>query len=146
MLTRQEAPDWTIRDARVEDIAAVLELWRTSEARPSLTDNEAVVRALIETNPGGLFLAAVGDKVVGAVIATYDGWRGNIYRLAVDPDYRRRGLARAMVAESEARLQARGARRLTALVESDHPWATGFWDGASYQRDPGMLRYFKNLA
>ncbi len=145
MLTRQEAPDWTIRDARVEDIAAVLELWHKSEARPSLTDNEAVVRTLIETNPGGLFLAVVGDKVVGAVIATYDGWRGNIYRLAVDTDYRRRGLARAMVAESEARLRARGARRLTALVESDHPWATGFWDGAGYQRDPGMLRYFKNL-
>jgi ribosomal protein S18 acetylase RimI-like enzyme len=145
MLTRQDAPDWIIRDATSADIAAVLELWRSSEARPSLTDNEAVVGSLLADNPGALFLADVHGKVVGAVIATFDGWRGNIYRLAVNPDYRRRGLARAMVSEAEGRLRAKGARRITALVESDHPWATGFWDGAGYERDPAMLRYFKNV-
>jgi ribosomal protein S18 acetylase RimI-like enzyme len=145
MLTRQEAPDWIIRDASPADIAAVLEIWRTSEARPSLTDNEDVVAALLKANPGALFLADVKGKIVGAVIATFDGWRGNIYRLAVDPDYRRRGLARAMVHEAEHRLRNLGARRITALVESDHPWATAFWDGAGYERDPIMLRYFKNI-
>jgi ribosomal protein S18 acetylase RimI-like enzyme len=145
MLTRQDAPDWIIRDATEPDIDAVLELWRASEARPSLTDNPEVVAALLAANPGALFLADVKGKVVGAVIATYDGWRGNIYRLAVNADYRRRGLARAMVAEAEHRLKRWGARRLTALVESDHPWATAFWDDAGYERDPGMLRYFKNV-
>ena len=145
MLTRQEAPDWIIRDATNADVASVLAIWRASEARPSLTDNETVIESLISSNPGSLFVADVKGKIVGAVIAGYDGWRGNIYRLAVDPDYRRRGLARAMVAEAEDRLRARGAKRLTALVESDHPWATGFWDGAGYERDPIMLRYFKNI-
>jgi len=146
MLTRQEAPDWIIRDASMSDVGAILDLWRSSEARPSLTDNEAVVAALISSNPGALFVADVAGRVVGAIIATFDGWRGDIYRLAVDPDYRRRGLARAMVHEAEARLAARGARRITALVESDHPWATGFWDEMDYERDPGMLRYFRNLS
>ena len=145
MLTRQEAPDWVIRDATPEDAAAVLAIWRRSEARPSLTDNEDVIRALVQRSPGALFLADVKGKVVGAVIATFDGWRGNIYRLAVDADYRRRGLARAMVAEAEGRLKALGARRVSALVESDHPWATAFWDEVGYDRDPIMLRYFKNL-
>ncbi len=146
VLTRQEAPDWIIRDATAEDIGTVLALWASSEERSSLTDNEDVVTTLIKSNPGALFLADVKGQIVGAVIATYDGWRGNIYRLAVAPEYRRRRLARAMVAESEDRLRRLGARRITALVESDHPFATGFWDGAGYERDPGMLRYFKNLA
>jgi ribosomal protein S18 acetylase RimI-like enzyme len=145
MITRQDVPDWIIRDASNADIDAVLALWRASEARPGLTDNQEVVASLLAANPGALFLADVRGKVVGVVIATYDGWRGNIYRLAVNPDYRRRGLARAMVSEAEARLRAQGAKRITALVESDHPWATGFWDDAGYQRDPEMLRYFKNL-
>jgi ribosomal protein S18 acetylase RimI-like enzyme len=145
MLTRQDAPDWIIRDATEADITAVLKLWAESEARPSLTDNEQVVADLLKANPGALFVADVKGKVVGAVIATFDGWRGNIYRLAVNADYRRRGLARAMVAESEDRLRRMGAKRMTALVESDHPYATGFWDDAGYERDPVMLRYFKNL-
>lgn len=126
-------------------MAAVLHVWRNTEARPSLTDNEEVIEALIKANPGALFVADVKGKIVGAVIATYDGWRGNIYRLAVDPDYRRRGLARALVHEAESRLRAKGAKRISCLVESDHPWATAFWDGAGYERDPIMLRYFKNL-
>lgn len=145
MLTRQEAPDWIIRDATIADTQAILDIWARSEARPSLTDNASVVQSLIESHPGSLFLADVKGKVVGAVIAAFDGWRGSIYRLAVDADYRRRGLARAMVHEAEARLAARGAKRISALVESDHPWATGFWDEAGYERDPGMLRYFRNL-
>jgi ribosomal protein S18 acetylase RimI-like enzyme len=145
MLTRQEAPDWIIRDAGLGDAEAILDIWRRSESRPSLTDNESVVRAIIESNPGSLFVADVKGKIVGAVIAAFDGWRANIYRLAVDPDYRRRGLARALVSEAEARLRGRGAKRITALVEKDHPWATGFWDEVGYERDPVMLRYFRNL-
>jgi len=41
-----------------------------------------------------------------------------------------------------------GARRISALVESDHPWATDFWDslGASgYRHDERMRRYVKTL-
>ncbi len=37
------------------------------------------------------------------------------------------------------------AKRITALVERDHPWATGFWDAAGYDLDEGMARYVRNL-
>lgn len=145
MLTRQEAPDWIIRDAHLPDVASILDIWRNSEQRPSLTDNEEVVTAIIESHPGSLFVADVKGKIVGALIAAFDGWRGNMYRLAVDPDYRRRGLARALVHEAEMRLGRRGVKRITALVESDHPWATKFWEEMGYTPDPEMLRFFRNL-
>jgi ribosomal protein S18 acetylase RimI-like enzyme len=78
----------------------------------------------------------------------WDGWRGNIYRLAVSPAYLRRGIARALVGEAERRLCGMGARRISALVESDHQWATDFWDslGASgYRHDERMRRCVKTL-
>jgi ribosomal protein S18 acetylase RimI-like enzyme len=145
MLTRQEAPDWVIRDAVLEDIATILDIWRNSEQRPSLTDNEEVVSSIINEYPGSLFVADVQGKIVGVLIAAFDGWRGNMYRLAVDPDYRRRGLARALVNEGEMRLARRGVKRVTALVEADHPWATKFWEEMGYTPDPEMLRFFRNL-
>jgi ribosomal protein S18 acetylase RimI-like enzyme len=84
--------------------------------------------------------------VVGSVIGGWDGWRGNIYRLAVAPEARRAGLARQLVHEAERVLRAKGARRISALVERHEAHALGFWDALSdrgWRRDERMLRYVK---
>jgi ribosomal protein S18 acetylase RimI-like enzyme len=84
-------------------------------------------------------------RVVGSIIGTFDGWRGNIYRLAVHPDFRRRGIARALVAEVEKRLRQQGAKRITALVEKNHAWATGFWQAVGYGIDQRIARHVRTL-
>ena len=87
----------------------------------------------------------VEGQIVGSIIGTFDGWRGNIYRMAVRPNYRRRGIARALVAEVEKRLVRQGAKRITALVEKDHPWATSFWQAVGYGQDSRIVRHVRNL-
>ena len=95
---------------------------------------------------GDLFLVAEdAGRLVGTLIAGWDGWRGNMYRLAVLPAYRRQGVATALVGEAERRLRALGARRITALVISDHDWATGFWRAAGYELDERMARFVKGV-
>jgi ribosomal protein S18 acetylase RimI-like enzyme len=66
-----------------------------------------------------------------------------MYRLAVDPGRRREGIARALVAEGERRLVARGCRRITALVVSAEDHATGFWRELDYDADGRITRYVK---
>jgi ribosomal protein S18 acetylase RimI-like enzyme len=85
-----------------------------------------------------------GGRLVGSIIGTFDGWRGNIYRLAVHPDSRRQGVARALVAEVEKRLTQQGAKRITALVEKDHPWAMNFWEAVGYRVDERIVRRVRN--
>jgi len=95
-----------------------------------------------------VLVAEADGHIAGTVIGAWDGWRGNIYRLAVAPAFRRRGLARMLVAEADRALHRMGARRITALVESDHPWATDFWDSlasSGYRHDERMRRYVKSL-
>jgi hypothetical protein len=58
---------------------------------------------------------------------------------------RRLGIARKLVAEVHKRLAGQGARRMTALVLKDHPWATGFWAAADYKLDQRMARFARNL-
>ena len=90
-------------------------------------------------------MAEVEGQIVGSIIGTFDGWRGNIYRLAVHPDYRRRGVARALVAEVETRLARQGAKRITALVEKDQPRAMSFWEAVGYRADERIVRRVRNL-
>ena len=136
-----------IRPCRAEECEAVLALWRRAGATASATDTLEELLRLVRSEHGDGFLVAIQEgAIVGSVIGGWDGWRGNIYRLAVAPEARRRGLARRLVREAERVLWRKGARRLSALVGRHEAQAVAFWDAladAGYRRDPRMMRYVK---
>src|SRR5262245_55707488 len=125
----------SIRNCRPEDIEAVLKLWRKADATPSATDTPEDLRKTLTISSANVLIAKANKKLIGSLIGGFDGWRGNMYRLVVHPDYRRRGIARQLVAEAEKRLVQHGVKRITALVEKDHPWAVRFWEAVGYGMD-----------
>ncbi len=141
----QMMSEFDFRECRSEDVGAVLELWRQAEATPGVTDTAEDLRRAVAEGSAVVLVAEVQGRIVGSIIGTFDGWRGNIYRLAVHPKYRRQGVARALVAEVEKRLTQQGAKRITALVEKDHPWAMTFWGAVGYPVDERIVRRVRNL-
>jgi ribosomal protein S18 acetylase RimI-like enzyme len=135
-----------IRIATGEDIRAVLDLWDCAGGPPSPTDPRQGLLGLLAADPDALLLAEARSAVVGSLIAAWDGWRGSFYRLAVDPDQRRRGIATALVRAGERRLRALGAARLTAIVADDDPGAMAFWEAAGYSRQPRRARFVRPTA
>jgi ribosomal protein S18 acetylase RimI-like enzyme len=137
-----------IRPARADELAAVLRLWQESGVTPpSVTDSIEGLTRLMSAPGGVLFVAFIDGLLVGSVIGGWDGWRGNIYRLAVTPEYRRRGIARRLVAEISEALFAEGAERLSALVEHEHRWSMDFWESLrhlGYEYDPRFARYISD--
>ena len=137
--------DIAVRPVRESELATILRLWHEADVTPpSVTDSiEGLTRLIHE--PGAVLLVAIIDaRIVGSVIGGWDGWRGNIYRLAVTPECRRRGIARRLVEEISGALFDKGAQRLSALVEHEHPWAIGFWESLrdlGYEQDPKFTRY-----
>lgn len=136
----------SIRDCRLEDIEAVLEFWKQAEATPSITDTADDLRRAVAASPAHVLVAEADGQIVGSIIGTFDGWRGNIYRLAVHPDCRRQGLARALLAEVEQRLARQGAKRITALVEKNQPRAVGFWLAVGYTLDDRLARHVRTVS
>jgi ribosomal protein S18 acetylase RimI-like enzyme len=141
-----DAPSLRIRAAEAADLDCVLELWaaaRNPHAR--IEDNQEVLARLRARDPEALLVAEVDGRIVGTVIAAFDGWRGNMYRLAVDPAERRRGIGSALIGEGEMRIRALGGRRITALIDAEDDDARAFWAAARYDHDPYIARYVKNV-
>ena len=124
----------------------MLELW--GEARSghaSTPDRLDDIERLIADSPAALLVAEREGKIVGALIAAWDGWRGNLYRLAVGKSHRREGIALALTRAGEDYLRQSGAHRVTALVAFDDEVAGGFWDSAGYPVDDEIGRRVRNI-
>ena len=145
LMNNKEVPGLLIRECQLEDVPAVLEFWRQAEATPSVTDTQDDLCRALTTNSARVVLAEASGVLIGSIIGTFDGWRGNIYRMAVHPNFRRRGIARALVAAVERWLVGLGAKRVTALVERDHEWATSFWTEVGYGVDLRIARHVRTL-
>jgi ribosomal protein S18 acetylase RimI-like enzyme len=127
-------------------VDAVLDVWRRADAEPTITDDAESVRALLRRDPDALLVVEAGGGLIGTVIAAWNGWRGSVYRLAVVPEHRRRGVARALVGAAERRLTERGARRIDAIVAPSRPDAMAFWAALGFQRQADRTRFIRNVS
>ncbi|MBI1813422.1 MAG: GNAT family N-acetyltransferase [Deltaproteobacteria bacterium] len=135
-----------IAPCRVKDIDAVLDLWKRAGAAPSVTDDGEGVRRRLKRDRQLFVLAWAGARLAGSLIGGWDGWRASMARLAVDPAYRRHGIAKRLVAAVEAQLRQMGAKRIGCIVLEGNEGGTAFWRAAGYWRDAQTRRYVKDLS
>ena len=129
-----------IRPAASDDTPAVLAFWR-DVAAPTTTDDADGIAALLARDPGALLVAESSGRIVGTVIAAWDGWRGSVYRIAVAAEHRREGLGRRLLQVAEERLRDLGARRMHAIVVGTDERAVGFWRASDWEYQSSQLRF-----
>lgn len=135
-----------MRRCQPDEAPAVLDLWQQARSEHASTaDRLEDVERLIAEPPAALLVAERDGEIVGALIAAWDGWRGNMYRLAVREDSRRQGIGLALARAGEDYLRHCGARRVTALVAFEDQAAATFWEQAGYPLDQKIGRRVRNL-
>jgi ribosomal protein S18 acetylase RimI-like enzyme len=109
----------TLRRLTADDYDAVIALWQKSglpSVRPEGRDSREAFAAQIEQ--GQIVIGLEEDhRLIGVVVATSDTRKGWINRLAIDPDYRRRGHGRLLNRAAEQALRELGLQIIAALIE-----------------------------
>jgi len=122
---------------RSEHFSGVETLW--SEAFPNDAPWNAAATSLAEKlrfQPDLMLVALDGSRVVGSIMAGYEGHRGWISRIAVARSHRKQGIGQELIAEAESRLAALGCIKVNLqVVESNAP-TVGFYERAGYRVEP----------
>lgn len=133
-----------IRRCREQDLPAVLDLWKEGRSEHASTPDRVEDLELLIGGSSALLVAERDGAILGTLIAAWDGWRGNMYRLTVRADCRRQGIGLRLTRAGEEHLRGQGARRITALVAYDAE-AGRFWDAAGYPADEQIGRRVRNV-
>ena len=111
-----------VRKLTSKDYGRVTDLWTRAglSFRPKGRDSKEAIAGLMKANPD-FFLGVFEDNLlVGVAVLSSDMRKGWINRLAVDPDHRRLGIAKMLVAESERIFKKHGLKMVCVLVDDDN--------------------------
>ena len=123
----------SIATYRETDFAGVDALWREAFPNDSAWNVAAVsIPEKLAVQPNLLLVARDGERVVGSVMAGYDGHRGWISRIAVLHTHRKTGIGARLMIEAERRLTALGCRKVNLQVVTSNAAVTGFYRRLGY--------------
>ena len=125
--------DLRIRAFQEDDEAQVVAMWRDVFAKdPPWNEPMKVIRRKLAVQRDLFLVGELEGRIVATVIAGYDGFRGWVYHLAVPAGKRRKGYGRAMMAEVEKRLEARGCYKVNLQVRAWNTSVVEFYKTLGY--------------
>ena len=124
-----------LRLCESRDLPEVLALWQRCGIPLGFSERLDQLEAELKRNTGLFLLAEFGTRIIGAVWGTFDGRRGVINHLAVDVDWRGRGLGEALLKELLARLARLDAVKVHLQVQRDN-------DHRDYKR---LVEWYRSL-
>lgn len=123
-----------IRIMTIADYDAVYALWLSCRGMGlnNLDDSREGIERFLKRNPDTCFVAEDGRNIVGVIIAGNDGRRGYIYHTAVNPEFRRKGIARALVNAALEALHDLGINKTALVVFERNADGNAFWESIGF--------------
>jgi ribosomal protein S18 acetylase RimI-like enzyme len=126
---------FTIRPFQPADETAVVALWRVCGlVRPQNDPRKDIARKQ-RVNPEWFLVGEIAGRVVATVMVGYEGHRGWINYLAVEPGVQRAGFGRALMTEAERLLRAAGCPKISLQVRSSNASVVEFYRRLGFAPD-----------
>jgi len=134
-----------IRPFHRNDHGQTLDLWKRANLpmKPDGRDRLSRIEREIKRSSTFFRVAEVDGRIIGTVLATHDGRKGWINRLAVHPDFQGRGIGRMLLRLAERFLTQAGIDIIACLIEGDNPLSMAFFAHAGYTKHESIVYFTK---
>ncbi|NEQ50769.1 MAG: GNAT family N-acetyltransferase [Leptolyngbya sp. SIO3F4] len=134
-----------ITEMTIKHYDAVSELMRNT---PGITfrtaDSKEATMSYLERNPGLSFVALEDIQVIACAMCGHDGRRGYLQHVVVSSDYRKQGIASALVDCCLSELEAIGIFKTHIDVQADNELANAYWVRRGWSKRDEINRYSFN--
>lgn len=110
-----------IRQFRREDTDAVVALWQRCDLTRPWNEPTRDIERKLAAQAGPFLIGEIEGRIVGSAMAGWDGHRGWVNYLAVDPDLQGRGLGAELMAAAEEALRSMGCPKINVQIRTGNP-------------------------
>ncbi|MHA2473709.1 MAG: GNAT family N-acetyltransferase [Promethearchaeota archaeon] len=133
----------------IEFYEEVVQLWRKAGISVGSSDSKIEVEKMLERNPTLFLIGKIDDKICAVVMGGFDGRRGYVHHLAVDPVYQRRGHGKLMIDELNKEFLRLGVHKIHLFIQKHNREVVVFYQNQGWEirEDLIMMSYVpdKNL-
>ena len=127
--------DLVIRPFQASDKAAVIDLWHRCNLVVPWNDPDEDIMTKLAFQPELFLVGTLDERVVATVMAGYEGHRGWINYLAVDPGCQRQGIGRRIMEKAQETLHALGCPKINLLVRATNTGVIAFYEKLGFKQD-----------
>lgn len=121
----------------------VIELWKKTGISVSSSDTKEELEKMYNRNPQLFLLGKIKEKVVGVVMGGFDGRRGYLHHLAIDPEYQKKGYGRLMVDNLIIKFRKLGVHKVHLFIEKNNKEVVKFYQNLGWKiRDDLIMMSF----
>lgn len=124
-----------IRSFRATDESDVINLWHRCNLVVPQNDPNKDIEMKLQVQPELFLVGIISNRIVSTVMSGYDGHRGWIYYLAVDPDFQQNGIGRRMVEKTETKLRKLGCSKINLQVRNSNKSVIAFYQHIGFLDD-----------
>ena len=128
-------PTLHIRPYQPSDETAVIALWQRCDLTRPWNNPKLDIERKLLVNPELFLVGEIDGEIITSVMGGYEGHRGWINYLAVDPSRRRQGLGREMMEVVEERIRALGSPKINLQIRTGNTAVIEFYQSIGYKMD-----------